>query len=454
MRIRGVCVVAVVLALAALGTSREAHAAEPATAPSQASRSDEQVVAASESLELLVPFYEGLRVRQPHLAFPEVGLSRVQWAYPGPLSAPFVAWRSGGGEWTVLLCGDLAAVPAWLDLSVEDGQLRLRLSSDAATIRRLRVGGSWQDVARAVRAQWPVKGPPVRLADRFDRIDFYVHQWVSLQEDPPLRVDWPEEPLKAAMARTPPRTLVQVYGLDPASVDLGGRVLWSEGAAQKAARIAAANPQVAHLAWLNLRGFKHAIPRLQQAVPVDDAVRAMAKQYDGQPRDDDHWAYRSLVMCLGSAEWQASRIAAFEALADAGVDVVQLDEFPIPPVWHVAACGSDRHLHRRGDAADEWAASLAFIQRLSTRARERGVLLTCEEPSAALLPYVAGYIDRQFNDSIDLYPMRRQSERFEPVPAFSTMFGDLVTPYTDADGAAPARTPPAGWLIMRKVVQD
>jgi hypothetical protein len=82
---------------------------------------------------------------------------------------------------------------------------------------------------------------------------------------------------------------------------------------------------------------------------------------------------------------------------------------------------------------------LPGLRKLADRAHRRGVLLTCDEPSAALVPYVAGYIDRQFNDSIDLYRVFRSSAQAAPIPFFSMVFGDLVTPYTDSDETAPVR---------------
>lgn len=80
-------------------------------------------------------------------------------------------------------------------------------------------------------------------------------------------------------------------------------------------------------------------------------------------------------------------------------------------------------------------------------------MLTCEEPSAALLPYIAGYIDRQFNDCMDLYSMCRQNKGITTIPLFSTMFSDVATPYTDVDGKNPWRLPPESWLTAHKLME-
>ena len=401
-----------------------------------------------------MPFYEGVLVQQPLTALPEAGLKHLQLAYPGPLSAPFVAWRNGEGNWTAIYSTALDALPAQLELTVNGDRLEVALSCPPSSgIDRLNVHGSWEQVVQAVRQLWKVTPPKVRLADRFSRIDFYVHQWISPHDDPPLRVDWTIEQLKSAMRKTPATDLVHVYGFDPAGIDLGGTYFWSDAALNRAKRVIEANPQVCHLAWLNLRTFKYDIPRLRRQVVLTPQIQAMAKRFDGKIREDDNYQYKAIDMCLASAQWQASRIAELDRLMDAGFKVIQLDEFPVPPVWNVAPCQAKGHLHQPGDARDEWSRSVEFIRTLSDRARQRGVLLTCEEPSAALLPYVCGYIDRQFNDGTDLYWPCHRSPRFTAIPVFSTMFGDLTTPYTDVDGADPAREPPKSWLRAHKMTQ-
>jgi hypothetical protein len=185
--------------------------------------------------------------------------------------------------------------------------------------------------------------------------------------------------------------------------------------------------------------------------PADANFPGMAKRFDGHITTDDNYAYRAVDMCLASQAWQTSRLQQFDKLADVGFKVIQLDEFPIPPVWHAAACTATGHLHKPADAGDEWAKTMAFIAKLSARAADRGILLTCEEPSAAMLPYVSGYIDRQYNDATSVYAPWNRSKLIHTAPIFSTTFGDLVTPYTDADGVDPARKPPEGWLEAHKI---
>lgn len=424
-----------------------------AAASGPTTRQAQTLLDAGEALEIAIPFYEGIVVRNPVASLPQAGLGSFQLSYPGPLSAPFVAWRQGHGDWTVMYADSLTRLPTALDVAVKGNEIQISLTAQIpCSIQQMTVNGSWESMARGVRRQWKVNASGVRLAERFDRINFYVNQWVSEKADPPLRVDWSVDQLKAEMQKLDARTLVHLYGIDPGGVDLGGKCLWSEGAEANAKQIIASNPNVSHLAWLNLRTMKTAIPRLKQTIAVTDQTRGMAKLFDGHIRDDNNYSFAAIDMCLADERWQASRLREFDKLIALGFKVIQLDEFPLPPVWHVAPCGAADHLHRPNDAADEWDKSIAFVKRLSERAAKHGVILTCEEPSAALLPYVGGYIDRQYNDSIDLYWMKDKTKSIETAPIFSTMFADVVTPYTDTDGPNPARNPPAHWLQAHKIL--
>src|SRR5262245_4937425 len=51
-------------------------------------------------LELVLPFYEGLRFEPAAAALREAKSEYLDLAYPGPLSMPLVAWRCGDGDWT------------------------------------------------------------------------------------------------------------------------------------------------------------------------------------------------------------------------------------------------------------------------------------------------------------------------------------------------------------------
>jgi hypothetical protein len=205
------------------------------------------------------------------------------------------------------------------------------------------------------------------------------------------------------------------------------------------------------MAWLNLRTFKTAIPRLGLIAELPPDLKHATKQFPaGAQVAEGQWSFKSVDMCLASEGWQQSRLAELDALADLGFKVVQLDEFPIPSLWHVNACQAEGHLHRANDPIDEWRQVMKFVAVLSKQADARGIRLTCEEPSAALLPYVCGYIDREYNRSIDLYAPWKKGKQVTAIPLFSAMFGDLVTPYTDVDDADPAGKPPAGWLINHK----
>jgi len=440
------------LVVLALVLGQTARCESVAARTTQAARSLSPADGPLDKLELVVPFYEGILIRNPISALPKVNLLHFQLAYPGTLSAPFIAWRFGEGAWSVLYADSLSALPAALDLGMTSKDVQFRLTSYVpCTFKTLEVQGSWNVMARTLRSRWNVAKPRRRLSDDFDWISFYVHRFVA-DRDEPLRTEWTADRLAQEMRCVKPRTLVHVYGLDPSGVDLGGKYLWSKDAEATTREVIGANPNVAHFAWLNLRTFKTVIPRLNLTAPVDQDVRKMAKVYPDGIRNGESYCFKTLEMCPASEGWQASRLRQFDRLVSFGFRVIQLDEFPIPCVWHLEPCRSREHLHRPGDAADEWSKTLQFVAKLSERAEAKGVLLTCEEPCAALLPHVSGYIDRQFNANCDLiYAPWTKSRSIHPVPLFSTMFGEVVTPFTDVDDVELARTPPGAWLHAHKL---
>jgi hypothetical protein len=405
-------------------------------------------------LTVVVPFYEGVQLDAAASTLMEIGQKNLTLAYPGVLSAPFVAWRFDAGAWQVALVDRIGPAPAELSLKPSPRGLAIGLRSLAGRpVQTTRIDGDLGALARGLRARWKVVGSGHTLRERFRRQHFYVHQFVPHRDQPgsSIRRDWELPALVARMTHESPDTIQFVYGFDPSGIDLAGEYFWSEGARSKVEQVLGANRRLAHLNWLNLRTWKAGIPGLGITRPVTPEVQAMLKVIPGAAEPTKQFAFQALDACLASQGWQRSRLAQLQKLADLGFKVIQLDEFPIPRFWHTVPCQSAAHLHRPGDIVDEWRQVDRFLKDLAAQARARDLLLTCEEPSALMLPYVAGYIDRQFNDSIDLYRPFRKSARAAPIPFFSMMFGDIATPYTDTDENAPARRPPAGWIEQDKV---
>jgi hypothetical protein len=436
----------VFLCIMTAGRASSEAGISPTTQASEVLQEGDQHIA---DLEMVIPFYEGVRFRNPPAVARDTGLADLELAYPGVLSAPFIAWRFSSEDWTALCAGSVAAVPVSLRLKTRDNQVSFEMTSPApCTFKRLRVRGTWRDLVRTIRQEWKIDANGRPLSKDFVGVSFYVHQWVSAQ-DPPLRVNWTVEQLVEQMRCEQPARLQYVYGFDPGGVDVGGEYFWSTDTPAKVRAILGANTRLSHLSWLNLRTFKWAIPRLGIEVPLTPAVLAGAKKHPpGVTVAETQYTYKLVEMCLASSQWQESRLRQFDRLADMGFKVVELNEFPVPTTWQLAPCQAANHLHKPGDAASEWHQIIRFVDRISRRAGERGVRLICEEPSAALLPYTCGYIDRQYSDEVGFYALWKKSRLAEPIPLFSTMFGDLVTPYTDAD---PDRQPPPGWLTSRKM---
>jgi len=87
------------------------------------------------------------------------------------------------------------------------------------------------------------------------------------------------------------------------------------------------------------------------------------------------------------------------------------------------------------------------VKKLSEYARAHDVLLSEEEPSAAFLPFVSGYVDRIANPPA-MYEIWQKVPSATVVPLFSTMFGDRTTPYTDP---SPTKPVPRGWMTTTKI---
>ncbi len=396
-------------------------------------------------LELVLPFLEGIHVKHPAASLPKTGYASAYLAYPSSLSIPFVAFSCDGDTWTAAYTRELVdAPPLRVMVKTKDAATTLELACEGpCELRTTTATGGWASLARAALATWNVRPGPPPLASRYDALQYYVHRFLDTEGAEPRRVDWDDTALLARVPRESPRTLVQVYGLDWGGIDLRGAYLWSEGAEATWRRLHDASPKVDQLSWLNLRTYKYAIPKMQIDEALPESIVSGLKLYEDGPHEVDQYAFKAKEMCLGSPVWQASRRAELEHLVREGFRVVQLDEFPISPSWDVAPCRATNHLHRPNDAADEWRVARAFVAGLATYARAHDVLLTTEEPNAALLPYVSGYTDGIWNEPQDVYEFWTKSPDIRPVPLFSTLFGARMTPYTRA---GVKRAPPAGWL--------
>jgi hypothetical protein len=399
-------------------------------------------------LELVLPFYEGLRFKPAARALRTSKSERLELAYPGTLSMPLVAWRCAEGQWTAAITTAPLETPVALRLTTTGEAVNARVECfGPCAFQEVRAPGEWRNLATAVADRWRVTSPGPPLSSQVDRFHYFVRRWVANDAPPPLRTDWTAEALVNRLRSEDARTMAFAYGLDPNEVDLEGRYFWSGGALNEAKSLARANAKVAQFHWLNLRTFKYAIPSLAIEHPPAAEVRAAAKLYSDGVNDFPQYVFRSMEMCVGAEAWQRSRLDEMRKLIELGFKVIALDEFPTSPKWGPEPCRATNHLHRPNDFGDEVRTSLDFIRRLSTYARERGVLLTSEEPSAMLLPFISGYMDGMFNDPPEMYEHWRESADVERIPLFSAMFGDLVTPYTRPGGSA---APPKGWLIQEK----
>jgi hypothetical protein len=362
---------------------------------------------------------------------------------------PLVAWRCGEQQWTAVAPTQPNDIPVSLLAHTMGDDLEVRLECfGICTFQEVLATGVWTDMARAVAQAWHLTAANPALSSRYDRYDFFVRQWVTTDSAAPLRTDWSPLAIRQRMQEDNARTISFVFGMDPNEVDLEGRYFWSDGALAEAKALIQANPSVTQFHWLNLRTYKYAIPNLGIEHPLPPEIRGAAKLYATGVYDFSQYVFKSLEMCLGAEAWQRSRLEELEKLVGLGFKVIAFDEFPTSPKWGTEACRATNHLHRPSDFADEWRVTLDLVRRLSAYAHEHGVLLSSEEPSTMLLPFTSGYTDGMFNDPPDMYEHWQKSKETERIPLFSTMFGNLVTPYTRIGGAP---QPPKGWLVQQKV---
>jgi hypothetical protein len=404
---------------------------------------------AAADLELVIPFYEGIRMKPAAARLSAAQSEHLELAYPGPLSMPLVAWRCGAGTWTAVTPDVLGEIPVGLLLRTTGSDVEARLECfGTCTFREIHARGDWSAMAKAVAEAWHVAPPNPPLAKAYRRFHFFVRQWVANDAPPALRSDWNAAALLERIRAEDARTISFVFGLDPNEVDLEGHYFWSDGAMAEAKALVAANRKVAQFHWLNLRSYKYAIPKLGIERTVPPEVRGAAKLYANGPNDFSQYVFTALEMCLGASAWQKSRLAELEKLVALGFRLIAFDEFPTSPKWGTDACRATNHLHRPNDFADEWRVSLDLVRRLSAYARGHGVLVSSEEPSTLLLPFTSGYMDGTFNDPPDMYEHWLKSAGTERITLFSTMFGDQITPYTRTNGSP---KPPKGWLVQEKI---
>lgn len=402
---------------------------------------------------MVLPFLEGIHIKHPMTSLRATGYSHFELTYPGMISAPLIAWKCGGDRWSAVFTTSIEMLPVTFQLRVlSDGvEVKLECHGECA-FKALDAKGEYTDMARAVAAQWNVGATAKPLASRYNDSQFLVHRWISSDgSKSPVREEWDAVSLDAHLKAQPSTALTFVYGLDPGGVDMKGEYFWTDDARDTAKRVGAANPRTGILHWLNIRTYKYAIPAMGIDEPLTAAIRAQARLHDGKLNDIALYTFKAWEMCLGSAEWQASRLRELNKLLDAGVDVVAIDEFPSSPHWGADACEATNHLHEPNDLVDEWRVTMRFIQKVAAIAHGRGALLSTEEPSAVLLPYVSGYMDGTFNEPADFYQFWTKSPDIAPIPLFSTMFGDRMTPYTRPDVV---RGRPRGWIIQRKISKD
>jgi hypothetical protein len=382
-----------------------------------------------EQLEIVLPLHEGLRITSAPQTLREIGLTEFALSYPGALSAPVIAWRFGSGPCAALAAESVTALPVELHVKVSKEKAGFEFRTQASSYwRRVQGRGDWRSVIGPLRKVWefhPIRAPLGRTSRAMQSYELAGPR------------AWTTEHLADHLKSADPTALHWVRGLVPPPA-----AFWPDQALAKARRILEANRELRHVAELDLRYC----PAAGGGAESPEALRRAAKGLaSGAARRDG-----PLEMCLAAEVWQRSRIGQLERLAAAGFKVIQLSEFPRGAPGLVEPCRAEGHAHRPGDAADEWREVFRFLARLAARAEELKVSLTCDEPCAALLPFVCGYLDRQQDSRTQDYAPWTRHAAVTAVPFFSAVFGDHASAYTEPLDPDPARKLPGGWLANQR----
>jgi hypothetical protein len=102
-------------------------------------------------LELVLPFYEGLRLKPASVALRAAKSESLELAYPGPLSMPLLAWRCGDAEWTAVIPAKPTEAPARLLVRTTRDDLEARMECfGICTFQEVHARGPWNNIAAAV----------------------------------------------------------------------------------------------------------------------------------------------------------------------------------------------------------------------------------------------------------------------------------------------------------------
>lgn len=161
---------------------------------------------------------------------------------------------------------------------------------------------------------------------------------------------------------------------------------------------------------------------------------ACMDQYGNPTIDQGYLAinWTSARMCPMTDFWQEMVINNTSDCIDLGVDVVQIDEFPIGSVY---PCYNTSHGHPLG-YSNEITNSYRHIlngSRQNGRMKNDDLIMSMEEPCEFYIPYMDTYVSRDNSPEFMIYPFAVQiyGDDVEFIPFFSHVYHEYITAFAE-----------------------
>ena len=158
-----------------------------------------------------------------------------------------------------------------------------------------------------------------------------------------------------------------------------------------------------------------------------------ALKEDGSVLIDENYAtidWQCARMCPHTQFWHDLVVQNFLELVRLGVDVIQIDEFPIGTNY---PCFNASHGHPVGYSREMSIALGSILQDCRTlgRALNPDLVVSVEEPCEFYLPYMDAYVSRDNAEEYMLYPWSKQRyiDRVQFVPAFGYVYHEYITSF-------------------------
>jgi hypothetical protein len=138
--------------------------------------------------------------------------------------------------------------------------------------------------------------------------------------------------------------------------------------------------------------------------------------------------WQSARMCPCTEFWHEMVVDNVLECIRLGIDVVQIDEFPIGTMY---PCYNASHGHPIGHSRDMSSALIAILEDIRTKGRlaNPDLILSAEEPCELYIPYLDTYVSRDNAEEYMLYPFAKQAyvDSIQFVPAFGYVYHEYIT---------------------------